>query len=118
MGIAVTQDSMRVSISSKRQITIPQKFFSKLGFGTEAEILLKDDAIIVRPARKEDSGEFAEQILTELLNEGYSGDNLLKEFKKRQAQVRPAVVKMLEDADAVANGNADFMTYDDVFGEK
>ncbi len=118
MGIAVAQDSMRVSISSKRQITIPQKFFNKLGFGTEAEITLKDDVIILRPARKEDSGEFAEQILSELIKEGFSGETLLAEFKKRQAQIRPAVVKMLEEADAVADGNADFMTYNDVFGEE
>ena len=30
-------DRKIVSISSKRQITIPQKFFNLLGFGNEAE---------------------------------------------------------------------------------
>ena len=29
-------DKKRISITSKRQLTIPQKFYSELGFGSEA----------------------------------------------------------------------------------
>jgi len=32
----------KVRISSKRQITIPQKFFTALGFDTEAECSVKE----------------------------------------------------------------------------
>ena len=32
-----------LSISSKRQITIPQKFYQSLGFGDEAECVVRGD---------------------------------------------------------------------------
>ena len=47
--------------------------------------------------------------------QGFSGDNLLEEFKSKQAKVRPAVEAMIADADEVANGNGEYATYDDVF---
>ena len=55
-GVPV-MDRKIISISSKRQITIPQKFFNFLGFGNEAsgEQLLnafKDTQAKVRPAVK------------------------------------------------------------------
>jgi hypothetical protein len=81
-----------ISISSKRQITIPQKSVS--------------------------GGEFAEQILEDLIKEGLSGEALLSEFKERQAQIRPAVESMLSEAEAVAEGKSDFATYDDVFRKR
>lgn len=61
-------------------------------------------------------GEFAEQILAELIAEGLSGEALLSKFKAKQAQIRPAVEAMLSDAEDVAEGKGDFETYDDVFG--
>ena len=58
-----------ISISSKRQITIPQKYFDALGFDNEAECVLKGDSIIIRPLRQSCSGEFDEQILADCNNE-------------------------------------------------
>ncbi|MDR3259939.1 MAG: YwpF-like family protein [Fusobacteriaceae bacterium] len=46
---------------------------------------------------KETTGEFSEQILSELIAEGYSGMPLLEEFKNRQNKIRPAVLKMLDE---------------------
>ena len=60
-------DRKVLSISSKRQITIPQKFYQTLG---------------------------------------------------RQAQIRPAAEAMLHNAEEIANGNAPFETYEDVFGSE
>ena len=62
-----------LSISSKRQITIPQKFFTLIGFGDEAECILRGNELILRPARNPSGGEFAEQILAELIDDGLSG---------------------------------------------
>lgn len=107
-----------VSISSKRQITIPQKFFKMLGFETEAECIVQGDELIIRPARAVQSGgEFSEQILAELIKEGKSGDELLAAFKERQAKIRPAVEKTLEEAERIAVGEAEYSTYADIFGE-
>jgi bifunctional DNA-binding transcriptional regulator/antitoxin component of YhaV-PrlF toxin-antitoxin module len=105
-----------LSISSKRQITIPQKFYQKLGFGDEAECVLRGNELIIRPVKTISGGEFAEQILTELIAAGLSGEELLSKFKEKQAQIRPAVEAMLSDAEEVAKGKGDFVTYDDVFG--
>ena len=50
-----------LSISSKRQITIPQKFYQTLGFGDEAECIMRGDELIIRPVKTIAGGEFAEQ---------------------------------------------------------
>ena len=41
-------------------------------------------------------GYFSKEILKELIDEGYSGSELLDEFRIRQAKVRPAVEAILE----------------------
>lgn len=104
-----------VSISSKRQITIPQKFFALLGFDTEAECVVRGNELIIRPAKTNAGGEFAEYILADLIAQGLSGNELLAEFRKKQAKVRPAVEAMIADAYEVATGNGEYSTYDDVF---
>ena len=113
---AVKMNRKILSISSKRQITIPQKFYQALGFGDEAECVVRGDELVIRPVKTVSGGEFAEQILAELIAEGLSGEKLLSEFKSRQAQIRPAVEAMLSDAEDVAAGKGEFATYDDVFG--
>ena len=62
-----------------------------------------------------ESSEFDDLILKELIDEGYSGYELLDEFRVRQAKVRPAVEAMLEEAKNVANGNGEYFTKDEVF---
>lgn len=61
-------DRKIVSISSKRQITIPQKFFNLLGFGTEAECIISGNELVIRPVKPVSGGEFAEQILADLVS--------------------------------------------------
>lgn len=107
-----------IHISGKRQITIPQKYFEALGFGKEAECILQNNMILIKPVRENTGGEFAEQILADLIAQGYSGEVLLKKFKEEQKKVRPAVEKIIEKAKESAKGNGDFYTYDDVFGSE
>ena len=68
--------------------------------------------VVSRPIKTVDGGEFAEQILADLIKEGWFGEALLWEFKKRQAQIQP----MLANAEDIANGKAEYETYEDVFG--
>lgn len=105
-----------LSISSKRQITIPQKFYQALGLGDEAECVMRGNELVIRPVKVIPGGEFVEQILEELISEGLSGDELLSKFKERQAAVRPAVEAMLSDAEDASAGSDEFATYEDVFG--
>lgn len=123
MNTAVTKgagimDIKKVSISAKRQITIPQKFFTLLGFDDEAECVVRGNELVIRPVRNNSGGEFAEQILADLIAEGLSGDELLKKFKETQKKVRPAVEEMLEDASKAAMSDSSFETYNDVFGSE
>ena len=105
-----------IRISEKRQLTIPQKFFEALGFSTEAECILRGNEIVLRPVREQGGGEFAEQILADLIDQGFSGDQLLTEFKKMQRKVRPAVEAMLTQAEQAARGESESSSYEAVFG--
>lgn len=105
-----------IRISEKRQLTIPQKFFEALGFSTEAECILRGNEIVLRPVREQGGGESAEQILADLIAQGFSGDQLLTEFKKMQKKVRPAVEAMLTQAEQAARGESESSSYEDVFG--
>lgn len=105
-----------IRISEKRQLTIPQKFFEALGFSTEAECILRGNEIVLRPVREQGGGEFAEQILADLIAQGFSGDQLLTEFKKMQKKVRPSVEAMLTQAEQAARGESESSSYEDVFG--
>ncbi len=113
---SVPMEMKKVSISAKRQITIPQKFFTMLGFDTEAECMVRGNELVIRPAKTNTGGEFAEQILADLISQGYSGTELLDRFKKAQKEVRSAVEAMLVEAERVAASESEYETYDDVFG--
>ena len=108
----------RINISAKRQITIPQKFYEQLGFTTEAECILRGSELVIRPVRNDGSGAFAEQILADLIAQGYEGPTLLSKFKEEQQKVRPAVEAMLADAAEAAAGRSPSETYEDIFGSE
>ena len=98
-------DTKRISVSNKRQITIPQKFFEKLNIGDEVECIMTKSEIIIRPIRQET--EFAEEILKDLVAKGYQGEKLLNEFRNTRAKIRPAVNKMIEEAELAAKNLKD-----------
>ena len=72
-------ESKRIHISSKRQITIPAKFYDAIGFDEEIECIFASGMLILAPVVKEES-TFAEEILADLIKQGYSGENLLLKF--------------------------------------
>ncbi|NYB75224.1 MULTISPECIES: AbrB/MazE/SpoVT family DNA-binding domain-containing protein [Sedimentibacter] len=111
-------EKKRISISAKRQITIPRKFYEMLGFENEAECIVKENELILRPVRETNSGEFAEQILSDLIKQGFQGEELLNKFKETQRKIRPAVEKMLKDAERAAEGEGNYFTYNDIFCKK
>lgn len=120
MATAAKETSMerkRIRISSKRQVTIPQRYFDRLGFGQEAECILRGDELILRPIAAQSDGAFSEQILADLIAQGYSGEDLLARFKAAQKKVRPAVMHMIEEADALATSDQRGPSLDDLLGE-
>ena len=105
----------RISVSQKRQITIPIDFFNAIGVGAEVECYLRDNALVIRPVREE-SGAFDEEILADLIAQGLAGDALLTKFKEARRQVRPAVERLLDEAARAAAGQAPGSSLEDVFG--
>lgn len=110
-------EKKRIRISSKRQLTIPQQYFDTLQFGDEAECILQNGAIVIRPIRNNESS-FAEQILADLIARGYVGNELLAQFKSEQAKVRPAVERLIEEADETAKGSGGIQSLDDLFSSE
>lgn len=107
----------RIAVSTKRQITIPMEFYQQLGIGSEVECYVRNGSLIIRPSMQEGNGEFAEEILAELIAKGYSGEELMAQFRKINRSVRPAVEKMIADADDIACGKAEYASMEDVFGK-
>ena len=105
-----------ISISVKRQLTIPQKYFDALGFSSEAECILQEDGLLIRPVRITGGSEFSEQILADLIAQGYGGQELLEKFKEYSKAMRPAVQKMLDDNETFAKSGEGRITLDDLFG--
>lgn len=87
----------RISISSKRQISIPKEFYDTLNIGTEMIAELHDNSIVLTPVR-ENHVDFSEEILTDIIAEGYTGENILKEFRFRKAQIPVALEEMIKEA--------------------
>lgn len=61
---------------------------------------------------------FSEQILADLINQGYSGRDLLENFREIQEKIRPAVEAMLTEADQIAEFKSGGYSLEDVFGRK
>ena len=106
-----------VSITPERQFTIPEKYFSTLGFCNEAEIFFQDGGLFIRPLQSTITGEFAEYILADLISQGYEGQELLVKFREKSIAVRPAVKKLIEEADDFAKTGEGYVPIEELFGE-
>lgn len=87
----------RITVSSKRQISIPKEFYDAIGLSNEVTIELLNNRLIIRPV-KEDSDDFSEEILSDLIDEGYKGDELKNAFSERRAMLSSAVDHLIEEA--------------------
>jgi len=113
----IPMEKRRIHVSSKRQITIPAKYYEALGLSKELDCIFSNGMIILTPVKKEDPA-FAEEILADLISQGYTGEKLLAEFKRINRQVRPAIEKIIEEADALARtaSKNHIDPTDDIFG--
>ena len=111
----IKTDRKIISISFKRQLTIPQKYFDALGFNNEAECIMQNDGLLIRPVRVANGGEFSEQILADLISQGYEGQELLEKFKAYSKAVRPAVLKLLKDNEAFVKNGEGRIPMDELF---
>lgn len=102
----------RVSVSSKRQVCIPKEFYETLNLGDDIYMELYDNRIVIKPV-EENYSDFSSEILRDLIEEGYEGKELLKEFNLRKNQIRPAVKAMIDEAIE----NSESVDMEDLFGD-
>lgn len=60
--------------------------------------------------------EFAEQMMIDLVRQGYSGNDLQEQFRKEVEQIHSAVKTILTEAKKAAASEAAYVSYRDVFG--
>ena len=106
-----------ISVSSKRQITIPLKFFKQLGLENEVECFIQDNSIVIRPIHN-NQGEFSVEILKDLVAQGLTGDELVQQFAVESKNIRNAVNILIEESERIASGEIPAATFDDVFGKE
>ncbi len=94
----------KISVSAKRQMTIPKQFYDELQIADEVTCQVIDGALVIKPVPE--PLDFSEFILNDLVKEGYEGEELVKEFTYRKSQINEALHKMVEDAK-----NDDYKTY-------
>jgi|LSQX01.1.fsa_nt_gb bifunctional DNA-binding transcriptional regulator/antitoxin component of YhaV-PrlF toxin-antitoxin module len=111
---ADSRKSKVISVSKKRQITIPLEFYDELKLGNEVECLLVGEKIVIQPLRR-DTSDFSVEILKDLLYQGYSGKELLIKFEEQSKDIKGAIEKLREEADAIAAGEISAANLDEVF---
>ena len=105
-----------ISITGKRKVTIPLKFYEKLQFGKEVECVLTDGAIIIRPLSTSDDN-FTMEILRDLVSQGYGGNELIEKFAKQRQRIRTAIGNLINEADEIAEGKIHSASTEELFGE-
>lgn len=111
MAAEILNMDKTISISFKNQITIPKVLIEFLGFEKEAKIKTDGNSIIITPVKK-DNFDFSDLILADLIKEGYEGNDILVEFRRRTGRIKPAVKEMVEEA------KKNPVTFEDIFGEE
>ena len=110
-------DRKIINVSQKRHITMPLQFYKHLHLGSEVVCMLEDGKIIIQPLHR-GPGEFSVEILKDLVSQGYSGDELVKQFETQSKNIKKAVINMLEEADAIAAGEKPAASFEKLFGSE
>ncbi len=108
-------DRKIISVSRKRQITIPLIFYKQLHLENEVECTVQDGALVIRPIDQRNN-EFSVEILKDLVAQGYSGDELVHRFEAESKNIRKAIGALLEEAEQIVSGEKAAANFEDVFG--
>lgn len=108
----------KISVSVKRQITIPIEYYNALNIGDEVECMMIDDSIVIKPVKDNSLDEYSEFILKDIIEEGYKKEEILEEFRKRRNELKYAAKEMVKEMDKVAEDAEKYATMEDIFGEE
>lgn len=86
----------RVKVSKQRQISIPKDFYDALNIDDEATVEFTGKELIIRPLIAEEE-DFSEDILRDLVGQGYTGDELIQKFSKMKRNIPKALDYMKKE---------------------
>ena len=109
-------DHKIVRVTSKRQLTIPKKYYDALKIGDRVKCYQEGRKLVIEPARDDEFWDFSTDILRELVAENFIGEDLLKEFEARKQNAARALERLADEArDDTAAGSG--RVADDLFKE-
>lgn len=103
MGVSALNQSQTVKISSKRQITIPSKFYEAGGFDEYALCTWTENGLLLQPLKVNDEDNSV-IILRQLVAEGYEGDELVDKYEEIQNKIVSIKHKLQKAEDDIAEG--------------
>ena len=103
MGVSALNQSQTVKISSKRQITIPSKFYEAGGFDEYALCTWTENGLLLQPLKVNDEDNSV-TILRQLVAEGYEGDELIDKYEEIQNKIVSIKHKLQIAEDDIAEG--------------
>ena len=86
----------RVKVSKQRQINIPKDFYDALDLVDEALVEFTGKEIIIRSAEVEQV-DFSVDILNDLTDQGYSGQELIRKFSEIKRNIPRALEELKKE---------------------
>ena len=113
MGAALAglAEPQTIKISSKRQITIPARYYEEAGFGEYALCIWTDQGILLQPLDMEDE-DVTVDILRSLIKQGFEGEELIEHYQEMKRKIVSVRCKLGEAERDVSEGRVD--TYENM----
>ncbi|MGE6552817.1 AbrB/MazE/SpoVT family DNA-binding domain-containing protein [Bacillus mycoides] len=117
-------EQKEITITGKRQITIPKNYYDYLGMENSLHATLTPQGIFLKPSKKKETvyEEDIQKIVSELIAAGYKGGELAKKLSERIAEYEQFLNRKIEQFQAEMEGDVgkedDFHGLDIFFDEK
>ncbi|MED4353592.1 AbrB/MazE/SpoVT family DNA-binding domain-containing protein [Schinkia azotoformans] len=79
-------ENREITVTGKRQITIPKSFYERLSIDKTLQAFLTPDGIYLKPKQNEDESVYDEDIksiIKKVMSEGYSSEEMVEEIAYR-----------------------------------
>lgn len=110
-ALAALAEPQTIKISSKRQITIPAKYYEAAGFGEYALCTWTDQGILLQPLDVDDE-DVTVDILRSLVKQGFEGEELIERYQETKRKIVSVRRKLGEAERDVSEGRVD--TYENM----